>query len=186
MISLQYGTTLYTNFINSLNLWMALMHLVRSNLLCLWLITILCVDVYAKPTNSFVYVLSSICYPKKSINKIFRWKIWYSKLWVPYLIARDYNLTLVKKQFHSDRNMSRSDARQVKPKSHRSNTSFVTVILLWKPYKLSPEITCQCYMMILKWKFFFPEGSINVTYKRGKSLFLHQCFLKLRLSLILG
>ena len=27
-------------------------------------------DVYAKPTNSFTYVLPSACYPKKSINKI--------------------------------------------------------------------------------------------------------------------
>ena len=35
MISLQYGTTLYKNFISSLKLWIALMHLVRSNLLCL-------------------------------------------------------------------------------------------------------------------------------------------------------
>ena len=29
-----------------------------------------CVDVYAKPTNSFTYVSSSTCYPKKSINKV--------------------------------------------------------------------------------------------------------------------
>ena len=30
----------------------------------------ICVDVYAKPTNSFTYVLPSTCYPKKSINKV--------------------------------------------------------------------------------------------------------------------
>ena len=28
------------------------------------------VDVYAKPTNSFTYILPSTCYPKKSINKV--------------------------------------------------------------------------------------------------------------------
>ena len=30
----------------------------------------ICVDVYAKPTNSFTYVLSSTCYPKRNINNI--------------------------------------------------------------------------------------------------------------------
>ena len=30
----------------------------------------ICVDVYAKPTNSFTYVLPLTCYPKKSINKV--------------------------------------------------------------------------------------------------------------------
>ena len=30
----------------------------------------ICVDVYAKPTNSFTYVLLSTCYPKKNINNI--------------------------------------------------------------------------------------------------------------------
>ena len=30
----------------------------------------ICVDVYAKPTNSFTYVLPSTCYHKKSINKV--------------------------------------------------------------------------------------------------------------------
>ena len=30
----------------------------------------ICDDVYAKPTNSFTYVLPSTCYPKKCINKV--------------------------------------------------------------------------------------------------------------------
>ena len=30
----------------------------------------ICVDVYAKPTNSFTYVLPSTCYPKKCIKKV--------------------------------------------------------------------------------------------------------------------
>ena len=33
-----------------------------------------------------------------------------------YLIARDYKPTLVKKQFHAIKNISRQEARQVKPK----------------------------------------------------------------------
>ena len=46
-----------------------------------------------------------------------------------YLIARDYNPTLLKKQFHSVINMSRSDARQVKPKSLTLNLNLVTVYI---------------------------------------------------------
>ena len=46
-----------------------------------------------------------------------------------YLIARDCNPTLLKKQFHSVINMSRSDARQVKPKSLTLNLNLVTVYI---------------------------------------------------------
>ena len=44
-----------------------------------------------------------------------------------YLIARDYNPTLVKKQFHYVRNMSRKDAKQVKPKLQRLYVNLVTL-----------------------------------------------------------
>ena len=101
----------------------------------------ICVDVYAKPTNSFTYVLPSTCYSKKTINKVSKGITLrlrricdsYEKFDIRsseyrnYLIARVYNPTLVKKQFHSVRNISRSDARQVKPKSHRLNVNLVTV-----------------------------------------------------------
>ena len=76
----------------------------------------ICVDVYAKPpTNTFTYVLPSTCYPKKSINKApkrmalrlrricnsdKKFDIRSSE-YQNYLIARDYNPNLVKKQFHS-------------------------------------------------------------------------------------
>ena len=83
MISLQYGITLYKTFISSFNLGTALMHLVRSNLQSIVNDPVLefldlslhinkhskiCVDVYAKPTNSFTCVLPSVCYPKKNIK----------------------------------------------------------------------------------------------------------------------
>ena len=44
-----------------------------------------------------------------------------------YLIKRDYNHALMKKQFNSVGNMSRIDARLVKPKLYRCNANFVTV-----------------------------------------------------------
>ena len=56
----------------------------------------ICVDVYAKPTNSFTYVLPSTCYPKKSINKVPKGIA--LRLRRICDSARDYNPTLVKKQ----------------------------------------------------------------------------------------
>ena len=128
MISLQCGITFCMNFTRSLNLRIALIHLVRSNLLSLAnnnsILDFLdlslhinednkiCVDVYAKPTNSFTYVLPSTCYPKKSINKVpkgialrlrricdsdEKFDIRSSE-YQNYLIAGDNNPTLVKKQ----------------------------------------------------------------------------------------
>ena len=75
----------------------------------------ICVDVYTKSTNNFTYVLPSTCYPKNSINKVPNGialrlrRICDSDEKIDnrtseyqnYLIARDYNPTLVKKQLHS-------------------------------------------------------------------------------------
>ena len=44
-----------------------------------------------------------------------------------YLIAKDYNISLVKKQFHSVRNNTRNEARQVKQKVTKQNFNLVTV-----------------------------------------------------------
>ena len=43
-----------------------------------------------------------------------------------YLIARDY-ISVVKKQFHFVRNISRSEAKQVKQKVTRQNFNLITV-----------------------------------------------------------
>ena len=101
----------------------------------------ICVDVFAKPTNSFTYVLPSTCYPKKGINNVpkgialrlrricdtdekFDMR---SYEYQSYLIARDYKPTLVKRQFHAIKNISRREARQVKPKVIKSNFNLITV-----------------------------------------------------------
>ena len=44
-----------------------------------------------------------------------------------YLIAKDYSNSLVKKQFHSVRNNTRNEARQVKQKVTKQNFNLVTV-----------------------------------------------------------
>ena len=95
----------------------------------------ICVDVYAKPTNSFTYLLPSACYPKNSINKIpkgiadEKFDIRNSE-YQNYLIARDYNSAVVRNLFHSFRNMSGKDARRVNPKSQRLNVTLLTLYIL--------------------------------------------------------
>ena len=99
------------------------------------------VVVCAKPTNSFTYVLPSTCYPKRNINNILKnialrlRGIWdsdekfdlRSDEYQIYLIARDYDISLVKKQFHSVRSISRSKARQVKQKTTKESFNLVPV-----------------------------------------------------------
>ena len=90
----------------------------------------ICVDVFAKPTNSFTYVLPSTCYPKKNINNVpkciasrlkricntdEKYDIRSSE-YQNYLIARDYKPALVKRQFRAFKNISRHEARQVTSK----------------------------------------------------------------------
>ena len=45
--------------------------------------------------------------------------------WQNYLIARDYIISLVKKQFQSVRSISRSEARQVKRNVAKENFTFL-------------------------------------------------------------
>ena len=87
-----------------------------------------------------------------------------------YLIARDYNISLVKKQFHSVRSISRSKARQVKQKVTKESFNLVTVYNpllnnLQKVIKNNLPLLCNDPV-----RAGFPEGSINVTYRRGKNL----------------
>ena len=101
----------------------------------------ICVDVFAMTTNSFTYVLPSTCYPKKNINnvpkgialRLIRICDTDEKFYIRsyeyqnYLIARDYKPTLVKRQFHAIKNISRREAREVKPKVIKSNFNLITV-----------------------------------------------------------
>ena len=81
-------------------------------------------EVFSKPTNSFTYVLPFIYYRKtkiKNVSKRIDLRLQrisntdekYQKRSVEYqkyLIARDYQLVCVKKQFDDVRNLSRSEA----------------------------------------------------------------------------
>ena len=95
----------------------------------------ICVDVFAKPTNAFTYVLLSTCYPKENISNVpkgialslrrtcdtdEKFDVCSYKHY-NYIITRSYKPTLVKRQFHAIKNISRHEARQAKPKEIKSN-----------------------------------------------------------------
>ena len=84
------------------------------------------VDVFAKPTNSFTYVLLTSCYPRKSLNNMphgialhlrricdtdekFNSRSIENK---NYLIARDHKPSIVNKHFAHVSTLSRQQARQ--------------------------------------------------------------------------
>ena len=100
-----------------------------------WLNGKLSVDVYSKPTNSFSYVMPSMWYPMKNINKVPQrialrlWRIWDSTEkhesradeYKCYLLGRDYKLSLVDEQFKKICKISIEDARKSKPKINQIN-----------------------------------------------------------------
>ena len=87
-----------------------------------------------------------------------------------HLIARDYKPTLVKRQFHAIKN-NRHEARQVKPKVIKSNFNSIVV---YNPVMKNLEKILNDDLHILygdpDMKKMFPEGTIRVTYRRGKCL----------------
>ena len=88
-----------------------------------------------------------------------------------YLIARDYNVSLVKKQFHSVRSISSSEERQVKRKVTKESFTLVTV---YNPLLNNLQKVLMNNLPLLysdpDMRAVFPEGSINVTYRRRKNL----------------
>ena len=91
------------------------------------------VDVYSEPTNSFKYVVPSTCYPYKNIKSIPKsialglQQIFdadeknnqRSSEYQKYLVRREYNPTLVKKQFEEVGKMTRTQARASKQKPNQ-------------------------------------------------------------------
>ena len=140
------------------------------------------VDVFAKDTNSFTYVLSSMCFPKSNIESIpkgvtlhLRWICYsdkkfekHSAEYQNYLIARDSKKGKVKK---SDiKKLAREDARKLKLRK----TTFSTSCNLITQYNtLLPNLCCPSletiylfYTLINKCLIFFHKCH----YKRNKNL----------------
>ena len=91
------------------------------------------VDIYSKPTNSFAYALPSTCYSYKDIQNVpkgIALGLWHicdtdgkynqrSSKYENYHIGREYNPTLVKKQFEEVGKMTRTQRRASKPKQNQ-------------------------------------------------------------------
>ena len=88
-----------------------------------------------------------------------------------HLITRDNKPSLVKRQFHAIKSISRREARQVKPKVIKSNFNLIPV---YNPVMKNLEKILNDSLHILYGdpdiKKAFPEGTVSVTYSRGKCL----------------
>ena len=138
------------------------------------------VDVYAKPTNSFTYVLPSTCYPRKNIENVpvgialrlrricdddkkFDKR---SEEYKNYLIARHY-----KQQFSRVRAITRDEARRPKAASEYKTFPLITE---YNPLLVNLNSVIKEHLPLLycdrDMKETFPEGSVKALYKRGKNL----------------
>ena len=146
------------------------------------------VDVFAKPTNSFTYVLPSSWYPRKSINNIpcgialrlrricdtdekFNSR---SIEYKNYLIARDCKPSLVNKHFAHASTLSRQQARQ--KSNNRKSQGSKNVKLIMKYNSRLPDLNSLLKKdMTLLYtdptlKTIFQQGCINSVFKRNQSL----------------
>ena len=108
------------------------------------------VDIFPKAANSFTYVFSSTCFPKKSIENVpksIALKLWRirdsddkfdecSVQYQKYLAARDYKPSKVKKQFSNVRNIPREQDRR--PKNNNNFSASRNLITQHNP--LIPNI----------------------------------------------
>ena len=127
------------------------------------------VDVFAKDTDSFTYVLPSTCFPKNNIENIpkgvaLRLRMIcdsdekfekHSAEYQNYLVARDYKPGKVKKQFSDIKKLTRKEAR--KPK------------LLKTTFSTSFNLITQCDLLFPNLKTLI-RNHLSILYKRNKNL----------------
>ena len=157
------------------------------------------VDAFAKDTDSFTYVHPSTCFPKNNIENIPKGVASrlrricdsdekfekHSAEYQNYLIARDYKLGKLKKQFSDIRNLTREEA--IKPKLLKTTFS-TSCSLITQYYPLLPNLKTiiRKYSPILysnrQMLDIFRYNTVRVTYKRNKNLkefYHHHYFLGL-------
>ena len=145
------------------------------------------VDVFAKETGSFTYVLLSTCFPKNNIENIPKDVALHlrricdsdekfekhSAEYQNYLTARDYKPDKVKKQFTAIKKLTREEAR--KPKLFKATFSTsCNLITQYNPLLPNLKTIIRNHLPILysnqQMLDIFPQKSIIVTYKRNKKL----------------
>ena len=145
------------------------------------------VDVCAKDTDSFTYVLLSTCCPKNNIGNIPAGVALslrricnsdekfekHSTEYQKYLIARDYKPGKVKKQFSDIKKLTREEARKPKLLKTTFSTS-CNLIIQYNPLLPNLKTIIRNHLPILysnqQMLDIFPQNTISVTYKRNKNL----------------
>ena len=146
------------------------------------------VDAFAKPNNSFTYVLPSSCYHRKSLNNIPRGialrlrcicdtdEKLNSRLveYKNYLIVRDYKPSIVNTHFAHVSTLSRQQARQ--KSTNRKGQVNQNVRLIMKYNSRLPDLNSllKKHMSLLyadpTLKTIFPLGCFNSVFKSNQSL----------------
>ena len=141
-------------------------------------------NIYSKPTNTFSYVLSSICYPKRNIGNVpkgvalrlrricdsdQRVKAQNSE-YQQYLIARDYRSALVRRHFQSVKAKTIIEDRQPEAMTNKANLDLIVQYnpLLSDLNNVSKN-TCLYYTVILIWRKYLAKENIRATYRRDKT-----------------
>ena len=145
------------------------------------------VDVFAKDTDSFTYVLPSTCYPKNNIENIPKGVALrlrricdsdekfekHSAEYQNYLIARDYKPGKVKKQFSDIKKLTREEARKPKLLKTTFSTS-CNLITQYNPLLPNLKTIIRNHLPVLysnqQVLDIFPQNTRSVTYKRNKNL----------------
>ena len=144
------------------------------------------VDVFAKDTDSFTYVLPSTCFPKNNIENIPKGVALrlrricdsdekfekHSAEYQNYLIARDYKPGKVKKQFSDIKKLTREEARKPKLLKTTFSTS-CNLITQYNPLLPNLKAIIRNHLPILynsqQMLDIFLQNTISVTYKRNHS-----------------
>ena len=146
------------------------------------------VDAFAKSTSSFTYMLSTSCYPRKSINNIPRGvtlrlrRICHtdekfnsrSIEYKNYFIARDYKPSIVNKHFAHVSTLSRQEARQKSTNRKIQVSRNVKLIMKYNPRLPDLNSLLKKHMPLLykdpTLKTINPQGCINSVFKRNQPL----------------
>ena len=144
------------------------------------------VDVYSKPTNSFIYVMPSTYYPSNNINNVLRGIALRLKRicdsdekftvrsneYKNYLIARDYKPKVVEKHFSEIAKLSRAEAGQIKPKQQAND--LILFATTCNPMLPNMRSLIKKHLPVLHsdsdLKNIFPENSICTLFKRNRNL----------------
>ena len=143
-------------------------------------------DIFAKATNSFTYILPSTCFPKNRtenfpkgvalrLRRTCDYDDKFEECSVPYqkyLVARDYKPSKVKKQFFDVRNISMEEARR--PKNNNNFSASCNLITQYNPLLSHIKTIIKKYLPVLHSSHemlqISPENTVNVTYRRNRNL----------------